>query len=108
MADRVAVCHQSCGKPDLHTDSVRDAKPAIGSRRHSGRLGNNHLVHRCRLAPLQMGRSGTGALFRLGIAGDDSATFHHVDELGEVLNSPRTTNRLMTGTIGARMRAFVQ
>ena len=86
MAGGVALRRQPRGEPDLHADPVRDAKPAAGCGGYSDRLGDNHLVSGRRLAALQMGRRGSGAVFRLGVAGDRFAIVDYLDELGEALS----------------------
>ncbi len=49
--------------------------------RHPHRVGHDHLDDGRRLAALPLGRLGTKPVFRVGVAGDCSATEHHSDEL---------------------------
>jgi hypothetical protein len=85
VAGGVAVRHQSGGEPDLHADSVRDAESADGGGGYSDRVGDNNLVRSRHMAALQMGRRRSGAVFRVGVAGNFSATVDHLDELGAIV-----------------------
>jgi len=85
VAGGIALRHQPCGEPDLHADPVRDEKPAAGCGGYSDRLDHNHLVRHRHMAALQMGRCGSSAVFRLGVAGDGAATLDHSDELGKIM-----------------------
>lgn len=76
-----AVRSKSHGELDLHADSVRAAESAAGLSGHSARAGNDHLDDGGDLAALPVGRSGAGAVFGLGVAGDSAATVDHGDEL---------------------------
>lgn len=81
LAGGVAVRHQPCGEPDLHADSVWDAKPAAGGGGYSDRVGHDHLDDGRCLAALPLGRRRPGSVFRMGVAGDSPATVDHLDEL---------------------------
>ena len=98
MARCLTLRHQSHSELDLHSNSVWDAAHAAGNRGHPDRLGHNHLVGRRNLAALSLGSGGAGALFCLGLIGDDLADFDHLDELGEMINKHKGANVLKHGS----------
>jgi len=76
----VAIRHQPCGERDLHSDSVRVAKPAVGGGGHSDCLGDDHLDDGGDLEALSLGGVGSSAVLHLGIDCDSLATLHHLVE----------------------------
>ena len=80
LAGGAAVRHQPRDEPDLHSDSIWDAKPALGSRGHPDCWGDDPVDDGRHLAALPLGGRGPGAVFYLGFAGDRAATGHHGDE----------------------------
>ena len=82
MARGIAIRNQPSCQLSIHADPIRDAKYATGCGGHSDRVGDNHLVRGCRLAAHQMGSSGAGAVFRLGVVGYRFAIVDYLDELG--------------------------
>jgi len=87
----LAVRHQPRGEPDLHTDSVRDARPTVGGGGHPDRLGHDHLDYGCDLEALSLGGRRSGSVLRLGLDCDRPATVYHLVELVDMLNSPSYT-----------------
>jgi hypothetical protein len=85
VARGLTVRHQSCGEFDLHADPVWHEKFAACCHRHRGCLGHDHLVGGVDLAALPLGERGPNSVFRVGLAGDRSATVNHGDELGEAV-----------------------
>ena len=85
VARGIALRHQSRIEPDLHSDPVRSAEPAVGSGGHPDRVGCNHLDDGRCLATLSLGGSGSSAVFRLGFACDGAATLDYGDELGKMM-----------------------
>lgn len=82
--DRFAIRYQSGGKRDLHADSVRPAQLAVSGGGHSRCLGDNHLDVDGRLEALQMGCSGAGSVFRVGLNCDRASTEHYFEQLGHL------------------------
>lgn len=82
VAGRPAVRYQRRGESDLHTDSVWDAEPAIGSRGYSDRVGDDYLDDGGNLEALSLGRCGSSAILRVGVDCDRAATVDYMDELG--------------------------
>lgn len=80
--DRRAFRHQSGRQHSIHADLFRAAKRPPGCSGHCDCLDDNHLEHGRRLAPRQMGRTGSSALFCLGIDCDGTAVEYHMVELG--------------------------
>ena len=80
MDGRLAVRYQSCGESDLHADSVWHEKFAVGGGGHLNCLDHDHLVGGGDLAAIPMGESGPDPVFRVGLAGDRSATEHHMEQ----------------------------
>ena len=86
MARGIAIRYQPRRQHSIHADPIRNEELASGCGGYSDRLGDNHLVSGRRLAALQMGRRGSGAVFRLGVAGDRFAIVDYLDEQGEAIS----------------------
>ena len=85
MADGRSFRHQLCGESCLHAIPVGTAKSASSFSGHPGGLGDDHLDDGGRLAALQMGGRGTGAVFRVGLDCDRAAIEYYMDELGNMI-----------------------
>ena len=93
MARGIAIRHQPRRQLSIHTDPIRYEEHAAGCGGHSDRMGDNNLECGCCLAALEMGRRGSGAVFRLGVAGDSFAIVDYLDELGDaIIDAVRQAN----------------
>ena|GEM_PF-69112 len=91
MEGGFAVWHQPRGECDLHADSIRAAELAAGGVRHYGCLGHNYLYVLRHLEASQMGCSGTGPIFRVGLDCDYAAIIDHLEQLVAMTDNPSTT-----------------
>lgn len=80
-----ALRSQSHRQLDFHANPVWTEELATGSHRHRDRLDHDHLDEVGDLEALQMGRSGSGSVFHLGVDSDRLTVEHHVLELGAVI-----------------------
>ena len=85
LDDRLAFYHQFDCQSNIHTDSVRHEKSPLGIDRHRDRLGHDNLDDGRRLASPPLGRFGSIAVLRVGVARNRTTTIDHLDELGTVM-----------------------
>ncbi len=85
MAGGVAIRCQPRVEPDLHSNSVWDAKSSAGRIGYPYRLGHDPLDDSGRLATLPLGSLSSSSLFRMGLASYRFASINHVDELGTIM-----------------------